>query len=215
MWGISLRETLEKTTTATGRPPLTETERLRLVTGTDFDAIVRENSRRLFNIAYHMLGNAEDSEEMVQEIFLEAYVALPGYKGDAPVANWLYRIAMNVLADHISAKKRKPRIADEISLEDRVQTGPQATVAGSAESEYLKSAELERIRGAVLELPARYRAVFVLNVVEGYSHKEIAKILGISPGAVRVIRVRAAKMLRKIMSKYGLNGRGNDDALQI
>jgi RNA polymerase sigma-70 factor (ECF subfamily) len=192
-----LKEALEKTTAATEHPSIFGTDRLKLVMGRDFDSIVRENSKRLFNIAYHMLGNAEEAEEMVQEIFLEAYVSLPGFKGDAPVSNWLYRIAMNVLADHISAKKRKPRIANVFSIEDRVQTGAQPAVSSSAETEYLKKATLKIIRKAILELPERYRAVFVLNVVEGYSHKEIAGILGISPGAARVSRLRAAKIIKK------------------
>jgi RNA polymerase sigma-70 factor, ECF subfamily len=193
-----LNKMLERTTTASEHPSINDdADRLKLVTGVDFDSIVRENGKRLFNVAFHMLGNAEEAEEIVQEIFLEAYISLPGFKGNAPVANWLYRIGMNILADHISSKKRKPRIADELSIEDRFQAGTLPASTTSAESEYLKLAAMKNIRGAILKLPARYRSVFVLNVVEGYSHKEIAGILGISEGAVRAIRVRAAKMIQK------------------
>jgi RNA polymerase sigma-70 factor, ECF subfamily len=208
-----LKETQERTTTATERPPIIGTDRPELVTGMDFDSIVRGNSRRLFNVAYHMLGNAEEAEEAVQEIFLEAYVSLPGFKGNAPVSNWLYRIAMNVLADHISAKKRKLRIADDISFEEHVRIGATPAGSESAEAEYLKASVFRNIRRAVQKLPARYRAVFVLNVMEGKSHKEIAGILGISAGAARSIRVRAARTIQKEIAKYGINGGGGDNAL--
>jgi RNA polymerase sigma factor (sigma-70 family) len=208
-----LREAPEKTTTATEHPTSTGTDRLKLLMGGDFDSIVRENSKRLFNIACHMLGNAEEAEEMVQEIFLEAYLSFPNFKGDAPVSNWLYRITMNMLADHINAKKRKPHIADAICLEDHVRAGVLPAGSNSAETEFLKTEALKKIRKAVLELPARYRAVFVLNVVEGYSHKEIAKILDISHGTARAIRVRAARMIKNGITENELTGGGNDDAL--
>ncbi len=190
-------------TTAAGIPAISNKNGLALVTGTDFDSIVRENGKRLFNLAYHMLGNAEEAEEAVQDIFLEAYTALPGFRGNAPLKNWLHRIAMNVLADHIGAKKRKPRIACDVSFEDRAKTGAMPVSAASAESEYIKASEMERIRKAVLKLPAKQRAVFVLNVIEGYTHKEISGILGISPGAARVMRVRAAQAIRNEISKTG------------
>jgi RNA polymerase sigma-70 factor, ECF subfamily len=208
-----LRERLETTLSEIERPPIAGTGRLDIVAGLDFDAVVRNNGKRLFNLAFHMLGNSQEAEEVVQDIFLEAYASLPGFKGDAPLANWLYKIAVNVLADHISAKKRKPRVADELSLEDRVQIGTLPVGADSAETEYMKAANLNKIRRAVLKLPTRHRAVFVLNVVEGYSHKEIAKILGISPGAARVIRVRAARTIREEMMKHGMDGGGGEDAM--
>ena len=180
----------------------------------DFEKLVRENTRGLFNTAFHMLGNSEEAEDAVQEIFLEAYRALPGYKGISSAKNWLYRIAMNVLADIINAKKRRPVVAEGIDPDSRAGYAPDTRAAGSAESEYLKVAEQKMIRDAVLKLPVKYRAVFVLNVVEGYSHNEIAETLGISPGAARVIRLRAAKMIRNEMSKRGFGERESGDELQ-
>ena len=208
-----MQQAPEKTATATERTPLTGINTHKLATGGDFDSIVRDNSKRMFTIAYHILGNAEEAEEMTQEIFLEAYQSFPGFKGDSPVSNWLYRIAMNVLADHISAKKRKPRIAQALNIDELVQGGAPPAVSSSAENEYLKTAAREQIRKAILELPLKYRAVFVLNVVEGYSHKEIAKILGISHGAARVTRVRAARMIKSKIKRHELTGGGDGDEL--
>ncbi len=158
-------------------------------------------------MAYRMLGNTEEAEEAVQDIFLEAYTAMPGFKGDAPVKNWLYRIAANVLADRIGARKRKPRVTDRISFEERVQTRELPEGSASAESEYFIASELESIHKAVLKLPAKQRAVFVLNVIEGYTHKEIAEALGISPGAARVMRVRAARAIKNELTEPGNRGR--------
>ncbi len=173
---------------------------------TDFEKLVRENARGLFNLAYHALGNREEAEELVQEVFLEAYKALPGFRGDASAKNWLYRIAVNVLADYIGAKKRRPATS-EMPVEGIYGGGTRAADAPSAESEYIRESEMASVRSAVMKLPAKYRAVFVLNAVEGYSHVEIAEMLGISQGAARVMRLRAAKMIRNELAKQS-KGKG-------
>lgn len=165
----------------------------------DFESVVRENTGRIFRIAYHMLGDRQEAEDAVQDIFYEAFKSLPGYSGRAPVENWLYRIAMNVLADGINRKSRRRKSEDGLEMEARERAGELPAGGGSAEADFMKNENLREIRRAVLRLPARYRAVFILNVVEGYNHNEIAKILGISPGSARVIRVRAAKKIRQML----------------
>ncbi len=167
----------------------------------DFQALVRENSKRLFKVAYHLLGNFEESEEVVQEVFLEAYKSLPTFKGKSKLSTWLYSIAMNILSEFVRRKKNMLMKMSDLSLDELEKCGVLGINLEDVESEYLKKLRYKNIKNAVIKLPVRYRIVFILNVVEGYSHKEIAEILKISPGAVRVIRVRAAKMIRKELEK--------------
>lgn len=162
----------------------------------DFDAIVRQNSGRIYNVLFQITGNAQDAEELSQEVFYHAYKSLPRFRGDASIPTWLYRIAMNVATDAMRKKMRRPKVEQSMDYEDREAAGGIAQGAGSAETEFMSRESLARIKQAILKLPLPYRAPFVLNVVEGYSHEEIAGIMGISYGVARTRLYRAIKMLR-------------------
>jgi len=169
----------------------------------DFDSIVREHGGRLYNLAFKMLGDAQEAEDAVQDIFLKAYRARKNFRGDSAVYTWLYRIAVNSLNDHLKKRKRSPAAAGGYDFCDWEKAGAVSRGSESAEDGYVRDENMGRIREAILDLPPKYRAVFVLNVIEGYSHREIAKILGISPGTARVARVRAAKKIRESLEKSG------------
>jgi RNA polymerase sigma-70 factor (ECF subfamily) len=162
----------------------------------DFETIVRQNSARIYNVLYQMTGNAQDTEELVQEVFYQAYKSLPRFKGEASVSTWLHRIAMNVACDFIRKKKRRPVVEEGMDFEEREAFGGIEQTGRSAETEFMQKESLSRLREAILKLPLKYRAPFVLNVVEGYSHEELAGILGITYGMARTRLHRALKMLR-------------------
>jgi RNA polymerase sigma-70 factor, ECF subfamily len=162
----------------------------------DFDRIVRENSSRIYGMLYKMTGNASDAEDLVQEVFYNAYKSLPNFKGDSAVSTWLYRIATNVATDALRQKMRRPKIEQSMDFEEREAVGGIARTGGSAESQSMMNENLSRVKKAILKLPVQYRAPFVLNVVEGYSHEEIAKIMNISYGVARTRLYRAFKMIR-------------------
>ncbi len=165
----------------------------------DFDSIVKQNSARIYNVLHRLTGNAQDAEELTQEVFYNACKSLPRFRGDSDISTWLYRIAMNVAADAVRKKMRRPRVEQSMDYEEREAAGGVAR-GGSAEAQFMARESMERIRRAILKLPLPYRAPFVLNVVEGYSHEEISKIMGISNGVARMRLYRAMKMLRKELS---------------
>ncbi len=162
----------------------------------EFDLIIEQYSGRIYGTLYRMLGNAQDTEDLVQEVFLRAYKSLPGFEGKSSIARWLYRIAMNTLADFLRAKKRSPEIDNVVNFEHKELTGELPCGCGSAEDTYLGMVTMKDMRELILALPIKYRAPFVLNIVEGYTHKEIAKIMGISPGNARIRLYRAIKILQ-------------------
>ena len=172
----------------------------------DFDLIVRTFSRRVYNMLFQMAGNAQDTEELVQETFLRAYKSLPRFEGRSSLCTWLYRIAMNTANDALRARARRPAVAQDLDYEDREAMGQVAPQGRSSEDIVIERENLARMREAILALPPAYRAPFVLNVVEGYTHPEIAGILGISEGTARIRLFRAVKMLRASLKK--INGRG-------
>jgi RNA polymerase sigma-70 factor (ECF subfamily) len=165
----------------------------------DFDLIVRTFSRRIYGMLYQMAGNAQDTEELVQETFLRAYKSLPRFEGRSALSTWLTRIAMNTANDALRKKSRRPVVAQDLDYEGREAMGQVARTGRSSEDEVLEKESLGHMREAIMQLPPAYRAPFVLNVVEGYSHNEIGKILGISGGTARIRLFRAIKMLREIV----------------
>src|SRR5436190_12349946 len=126
-----------------------------------------------------MCGTRADAEDLLQEIFLQAYRKLPEFRGDSAVGTWLYRLAMNRCLDHLkSVHTRAGRASCEL---DEQWHGSGATGRGIENGEVDKL-DLER---AIARLPEGAKAVFVLHDIEGFQHQEIASILGISEGTSR------------------------------
>ena len=121
-----------------------------------------------------MCGDANLAEDAAQEAFIRAWQHLGSYRPRSPFRNWVYRIATNVAID---AQRREREMVDIDALPlVAPDAGPEATVEGQERG--------ERVRQAVLALPAASRAVLVLREYEGLSYREIADTLGIPVGTV-------------------------------
>lgn len=139
-----------------------------------------------------MCGTRADAEDLLQEIFLQAYRKLPEFRGDSAVGTWLYRLAMNRCLDYL--KSRQTRASGATSpLDEQTMTGPRLTTDGG-----IKRLDLER---AIGKLPDGARAAFVLHDVEGFQHHEIATILGISEGTSKSQVHKARLKLRTLLTE--------------
>lgn len=147
-----------------------------------FDEIFAALRERVLALSLHLTGNRADAEDALQETFLGVYQALPGFRGEAQVSTWVYRIAIRT-ALRVKARSRAARRAGPLETDpaDRhpgragPATGPEALVARE---------DRERLAAAIAALPAEHRVVVSLFGIEGLSHKEIAAILGIPEGTV-------------------------------
>ena len=138
-----------------------------------------------------MCGTRADAEDLLQEIFLQAYRKLPEFRGDSAVGTWLYRLAMNRCLDHL--KSRQTRVSGVTTqLDEETMPGPRLAGDGG-----LKRLDLER---AIAKLPDGARAAFVLHDVEGFQHHEIASILGISEGTSKSQVHKARLRLRALLT---------------
>ncbi len=163
-------------------------------TGTAFEELYRQHATRLYNVAYRMLGNASDAEDLLQEIFLLAYRKLSSFRGESTLATWLHRLAMNACLDHLRSRAAKTAHATS-SLEGDPGRGRTLDPAAPIEMAAARI-DLER---AIGDLPAGYRAAFVLHDVEGFAHREIAQILGIAEGTSKSQVYYARLSLRKML----------------
>ncbi len=157
-----------------------------------FEGLYRQHAHRLYNLAYRMAGS--EADDLLQDVFLQAYRKLDTYKGDSSLGTWLYRLTLNHCLDHLRSKQGKMgQITDSLDEED---AAPVASPFRPAEA---NNARLD-LEQAIATLPPSYRAAFVLHDVEGYQHDEIARILGIAEGSSKSLLHKARLRLRALLA---------------
>lgn len=160
-----------------------------------FEALYRAHASRLFSLAVRMLGNQHDAEDMLQEIFLAAHRKLQSYRGDSRLSTWLFRLATNLCLDHLRSKAARMTQATS-SLDDDNAREPASPSPGPVVGT-VQQIDLER---AVARLPQGCRAAFLLHDVEGFEHREVASMLGISEGTSKSQVHKARIKLRRFLA---------------
>jgi RNA polymerase sigma-70 factor, ECF subfamily len=165
-----------------------------------FGELVRRSQDRLYNTVYRLLGNAEDSQDAVQEAFLNAYQSLGSFKGDSLFFTWLYRIAINTAI----SLKRKQRVAISINTgpDQPGVAEPLDTSEVSRPGYALEQQEQERrIQQALNRLSPEHRTVLVMKDIEGQKYEAMAEVLEVPIGTIRSRLHRARLELRELLSK--------------
>ncbi len=170
-----------------------------------FQSLIAKHQKKVFNIAYRMMGNEEDAKDMAQEALIKAYKNLENFRMDSSFSTWLYRIATNTCLDELRKKKRK---GDEISLsvdksEDNDMPVKELAVDRKGpETEYLKR-ERKRVLGeAIRALSEDYKRVIILRDINGFSYEEIADICEMNIGTVKSRINRGRGMLKEKLLEH-------------
>jgi len=158
-----------------------------------FNEIVLRYQEKVYWIARRYLGSHDDADDVVQEVFVRAYVALRSFRKDAAIATWLYRIAVNQSINVLRWRKVKSVLRlEELSSE---QASDDETP-----HEALESGERRRlIKEAVGRLPEKQKAVFVLRYYQELSYEEIAKTLKTSIGGLKANYFHAVKKIQEFL----------------
>ncbi len=152
----------------------------------------------LFAFCVGLTGDRQAATELVQDAFVRAWEALPGFRGESSFGTWLHRIAVNLmLTDARSLRRRALRVAIEADLGGDTTTSPLDHVPAAPADAALRI----DIAQAVSRLPAGARAVFVLHDIAGYPHAEIATQLGIAEGTSKAHLFRARRLLRGMLDR--------------
>lgn len=160
-----------------------------------FETLYRQHSARLFALTVRMLGNRTDAEDLLQEVFLAAHRKLKSYRGDARLSTWLFRLATNLCLDHLRSKAARMTQATS-SLDAENAAEPAEPASGPAVGA-VHQIDLDR---AISQLPRGCRAAFLLHDVEGFEHREVASMLGISEGTSKSQVHKARLKLRRLLS---------------
>jgi len=150
---------------------------------------------RVFRLAYRMAGDATQAEDLTQDAFIRAFDRLADFRGDAPFAGWLHRVATSVI---LTGLRRRKRVQEVESIRDDLEwaAGPGPTT----------DPELQRsIDRAVGSLDENHRLVFVMHDMEGFTHQEIATAVDAPVGTIKARLSRARQKLRVALSGPGLS----------
>ncbi|MCM3880710.1 MAG: sigma-70 family RNA polymerase sigma factor [Vicinamibacterales bacterium] len=156
-----------------------------------FDVIVEKHRRAVYQLCYRFVGNHEDASDLAQDAFIRAFRGLERFRGQSALGTWLYRIAVNVCLNRVSAKQPQTEPLDVRPHIDQRAIHP--------DSELLRGERAEQVRAAIAQLPKKQRATVILRVYHELSHEEIAGVLGSSVGAVKANFFHALGNLKKLL----------------
>jgi RNA polymerase sigma-70 factor, ECF subfamily len=155
-----------------------------------FEDLYHQQAARIYTLACRIAGSPEDGEDLLQEIFLQAYRKIGTYKGDAAIGTWLYRLALNHCLDYVRGRSAKMK-----KLTD--------TLDGDAAYQPLARRETPDARldleRAIERLPDGCREAFVLHDIEGLDHREVGEFLGVAEGTSKSQVFKARAKLRAFL----------------
>jgi RNA polymerase sigma-70 factor (ECF subfamily) len=165
--------------------------------------LLKANNQRLFRAAWSILGNRAEAEEVVQDGYLKAFVALPKFKGDAALSTWLTRIVVNEALDRRRRAKLRASRLEECGvavIDDYREALMQGSTDRGSPEQAVMQRELARVmETAIRALPETFRPVFVLREVEGLSVTATAAALGLTEQTVRTRLFRAKERLKSAL----------------
>ncbi len=140
-------------------------------------------------VVRRLAGDADLAADIAQDVWIQIFKALPGYRGDAQFGTWAHRIAVNRTLNALRKVRRLAKI--EVDIED-----DSATVTNDSDRSFVAAS----INEAMARIPPGARTVFVLHDVEGYTHEDIARELGITTGASKSQLFKARAKLRRLLA---------------
>ena len=156
--------------------------------GDAFSLLMKRHERRVYNLAYRLLGRQEDARDATQEAFLACYRRIATFRQDAAFTTWLHRIAVNACYDIL--RKRGPELPH-----------PEDLAEGSPVSDHSdRAAAAVDVQRALLAVPMEFRAVLVLHDVQGFPYDDVAEALSIPLGTVKSRLHRGRVALARALS---------------
>jgi RNA polymerase sigma-70 factor (ECF subfamily) len=158
--------------------------------------LVTKYMKRVVSIAWGIVRNAHDAEDLAQEAFVKAFQTMGRFKSGEPFGPWIYRIVTNLSLDLLKHRSRH--------REEEVEIETPASRRDSADLHAMQNELHRRIDAAIESLPEMQRVVARLHLVEHFSHAEIAKMMGISEGTVRShLSLGRSKLKEQLSDLYG------------
>jgi RNA polymerase sigma factor (sigma-70 family) len=155
------------------------------------EELYRRFSPRMYAVCLRYAGNAEEAEDILQEGFIKVFKKLDSFRGEGSFEGWVRRIFVNTAIEHFRRKRYLQPVTEK--EENTIEGKSLSALDGLAEKDIL---------ALVQQLSPGYRTVFNMYVVEGYTHKEIGDMLGISEGTSKSQLSRAKVILQDMVKQF-------------
>ncbi|HUL22713.1 MAG TPA: sigma-70 family RNA polymerase sigma factor [Thermodesulfobacteriota bacterium] len=171
-----------------------------------FSEIVLHRQKRVFNIAYRMLGNSEEAKDLAQEVFISVFESIKDLKEEIKFDAWLTQITLNHCRNRWKYLKRRHYFSSD-SLDDPVETEDGSMArdicdpADNPEDLLEKKMVQQLIQGGLLKLKEDQRELLVLRDLQGYSYEEMGETLGLPEGTIKSKLHRARMDLKEALTR--------------
>jgi RNA polymerase sigma-70 factor (ECF subfamily) len=169
-----------------------------------FDELVERYHGKIYGLTYNMTSNREDAEDLVQEVFVKAFNALPRFQGKSSFYTWIYRIAINKTINYRKKRNRKRALSlDQFDQEIKTDEVYHDLTAKGSPLRNLSLTELQKkLNEALQTLSEKHRTVVVMHDMQGIPHEEIAKVVGASVGTVRSRLFYARRQMQVELTEF-------------
>lgn len=196
-----------------GQPSVDESDLVLALRAGDegaYERLIAEQGPRMLAVARRYLGNEEDARDCLQEAFLQAFKALPGFQGHSQLSTWLHRIVVNCALMRLRRGRSRPEEPIEPLLPQFLEDGHSAigyTDWRLSAQELCEQSEVcDLVRRTIASLPETYRTVLLLRDIEELDTAEVAELLGVTANAVKIRLHRARQALRELLHPHLVRG---------
>jgi RNA polymerase sigma-70 factor, ECF subfamily len=172
-----------------------------------FNEVIEAYGQQVFRLVFRMLGNRQEGEDVVQDIFVQVFKGIDRFRGDSQLGTWIYRVAVNTCKNHVKyLARRKTEAQDDLEpvanreflnrargMTSSEQAGPEQVVMGHQAESIVKQ--------CLGELEEEFREVLILRDLEDLSYEAIGEITGLPEGTVKSRLHRARALLRERVSQ--------------
>jgi len=165
-----------------------------------FEELVKRYQAPLLNFVFRLTGDRELAEDLVQEVFLRIYQAIPRFEirsGKARFSTWIFKIAYNLAINEIHRRKRQSEFLKEAYAERKEMDH------GNAADNMITEYYHKQVLSIITSLPEQQKAALLLRITQGLSYKEIADVLNRSVNAIESLIFRARKNLKTRLDEIG------------
>ncbi len=152
-------------------------------------SLYKKYSEGMFKVAIRFLKNADDAEDVVQESFIKAFQKMHQFNGDVTFGAWLKRIVINKSIDFLKSKQQKLEAIDERYM--HIEENNDWTIDHAI--------TVDEVKTAIAQLPDNYRYVVMMFLMEGFDHKEISQVLGLTESTCRTRLLRGKGLLQQLL----------------
>jgi RNA polymerase sigma-70 factor (ECF subfamily) len=167
--------------------------------------IIERYQGKLFVYIFRLVGNREEAEDLLQDVFIKTYRNLNSFDVERKFSSWIYRIAHNEAVNYIKRKSLKRFIPWEsvTSIKDKLESS--SSSEEGADERWLRKETSQEVEKAILKLPLKYRQVLTLRYYSDNSYEEISEILGRPVNTVGTLINRAKKKLAEELKELNKN----------